>query len=378
MHDVLVAGVGIHPFGRFDKDYRELGAYAAVEALTDAAVSLSDVDMIFVANVGAEMAKGQNVIEQIGRPGVPIVNIESACASSASALLLGAQLIESGAARVVLCVGVEKAPRGFIAASGFEPWQLDSGLGVNPIYFALQAQDLLLDSGGNVSDLADVSVKNHSHAVDNPNAMYRRCVSREEVMGSRMVCPPLTLLMLCAPNEGAAACVLMHRDVARHRAIQHAITLRSIAVVSRADGDWSAPAASFQSNSRTSPSERAARLAFREAGIGPEDVDFVECQDTDSGSELAAYRDLGLCPPGDEVKLLRSGQTRLGGSRPVNPSGGLLSKGEPLGASGLGQIHELAQQLRGRCGTRQVDGARVGLAQVLGAGQTASVAVLAR
>ncbi len=225
MDRVVVAGVGIHPFGRFDADYRQIGAVAARGALEDAGVPLDEVDLIFVANVSAEMAKGHNVIEQIGRPGIPIVNVEAACASSASSLMLASQFIERGAARTILCVGVEKAPRGFIANCGYEPWQNASGLGINPIYFVLQAQELLEQTDATADDLADVSVKNHRHAVHNPNAMYRTELTREAVLASPMVCQPLHLLMLCAPNEGAAAAVLMDKDEARRRGIKDPVRL---------------------------------------------------------------------------------------------------------------------------------------------------------
>ena len=376
MEGVKVAGVGIHPFGRFDDDYRQLGAVAADRALADAGIGFDDVELTLVGNVGAEMAKGQNVLDRIGRSGRPIINVESACGSSGSALHLGAQLIGSGAYDVVLCLGVEKAPRGFIAASGYEQWQIETGLGVNPVYFALAAQELLESTDATVDDLADVSVKNHRHAVDNPNAMYRKEVTREHVLGSRMVCPPLTLLMLCAPNEGAAAAVLMSPAEADRRRITDTVDLRAVSLVSRGPDDWFVPAVAMQPR-RDSLTARAAAVAYEDAGIGPDDVDVVECQDTDAASELIAYRDLGLCPPGDEAALLRSGATTLGGRVPVNPSGGLLSKGEPLGASGLGQVHELVQQLRGRSGSRQVDGARVAVGHVMGAGHVASVVVLA-
>lgn len=377
MRGIAIVGVGIHPFGRFAIDYRELGAHAAREALTDAGITVGELDAILVANVGAEMAKGQNVMELVGRPGVPIINVEAACASSASALRLGAGMIDSGQASIVLCLGVEKAPRGFIAASGFTQWQIETGLGVNPVYFALQARELLDTTDATVEDLADVSVKNHGHAVENPNAMYRKAVTREEVLGSRPVCPPLTLLMLCAPNEGAAAAVLMHGDEASRRGFRDPVLLRSVSLVSREPDDWFVPAVS-QPAHRTSLTSRAAAAAYDEAGIGPDDLDVVECQDTDAASELIAYADLGLCKPGDEAGLLRSGATALGGRIPVNPSGGLLSKGEPLGASGLGQLHELVVQLRGRAGARQVPAARAGVGHVMGAGHNASVIVVSR
>jgi len=376
MDTVVIAGVGIHPFGRFPAGYRELGAVAARDALADAQTDAADLDLVLVGNVGAEMAKGQNVMDPLLRSGAPIINVEAACASSGSALYLGAQLIESGAARLVLCLGVEKAPRGFIAASGYEQWQIEGELGVNPVYFALQAQELIASGTVTPEDLADVSVKNHRHAIHNANAMYRKEVTRDEVLASRAVCPPLTLLMLCAPNEGAAAAVLMSREEAARRELEGAVSVRAVSLVSRGPDDWFVPAVSFPTEGRTSPTQRAARLAYETAGIGPDDIDVVECQDTDAASELLAYRDLGLCARGDEAELLRSGTTTLGGRLPVNPSGGLLSKGEPLGASGLGQVHELVQQLRGRCGPRQVEGARIGLGHVMGAGHNSSVVVL--
>lgn len=376
MRDVVVAGVGIHPFGRFPVGYRELGAHAVREALADAGVGLHEVELTLVANVGAEMAKGQNVLDPIGRTGRPIINVESACASSGSALFLGAQLIESGAAEVVLCVGVEKAPRGFVAASGYEQWQIETGLGVNPVYFALAAQDLIETTDTTVEDLADISVKNHRHAVHNPNAMYRKEVTRDEVLQSRAVCPPLTLLMLTAPNEGAAAAVLMSRAAAARRKLAAPVALRAVSLVSRGESDWFVPAVSAWDADRGSLTARAAGSAYEQSGVDPADLDLVECQDTDAASELLAYRDLGLCKPGDEAALLRSGATALGGRIPVNPSGGLLSKGEPLGASGLGQLHELVEQVRGRCGARQVHGARVGAGHVMGAGHVSSVVVV--
>ena len=178
--------------------------------------------------------------------------------------------------------------------------------------------------------------------------MYRKECTRDEVLGSRAVCPPLTLLMLCAPNEGAAAVVLMSSDEAARRGIDRA-RLAPFGVASsrvvRTTGSFLRP----RSGRPAGPASLSERLAgaYEEAGIGPDDLDLVECQDTDVASELLAYRDLLLCAAGEEAKLLRSGETTLGGRIPVNPSGGLLSKGEPLGASGLGQLHELVTQLRG-------------------------------
>jgi acetyl-CoA acetyltransferase len=374
---VVIAGVGLHPFGRFASGVEELARVAAVEAFADADIGFNDVDLTVVANVGEGMAKAQRITARLGATGRPVFGVESACASSAAALITGRDAIESGRARVVLCLGVEKAPRGFIAGAGFEPWQIKSGVGVTPIYFALQAQEMLAAAGGTPRDLAEVSVKNHANGVHNPNAMYRAAMTADQILDSKMVCPPLTLLMLCAPNEGAAAVVLMSADEARRRGVAQLVELRAVAVATRAPGDWFVPAPSRLSGVTSSPTRTAAAAAYEQSGLGPAELDVVECQDTDAGSELIAYSDLGLCAAGDEVKLLRSGDTQIGGRVPVNPSGGLLSKGEPLGASGLGQIHEVVVQLRGRAEGRQVAGARVGLAHVMGAGHVSAVTILA-
>ncbi len=252
----MIAGVGIHPFGRFPVGYRELGVVAVNDCLADAGVAPQEIDITFVANVGAEMAKGHNVLDRIHRGGNPIINVEAACASSGSALFLANNMVASGAAEIVLCLGVEKAPRGFIGRSGYEQWQIESGLGVNPLYFAIAAQELL--DGGEIveADLADVAVKNHRHSVHNPNAMYRKEFTRDQILDSKMVCAPLTLLMLCAPNEGAAAAIVMTEDMARRRGVEQPIRLRSIGLVSRGPTTGSYPPRHTRSSEAASPNGR--------------------------------------------------------------------------------------------------------------------------
>jgi acetyl-CoA acetyltransferase len=196
-------------------------------------------------------------------------------------------------------------------------------------------------------------------------------VTAEEVLGSRMICPPLTLFMLCSPNEGAAAVVVERADAGIRLA---GVSLRSHLPGSVLGED--SPLSGIDDTAITPPTTLAAGDAYAQAGLGPDDVDVVECQDTDAARELLAWAELGLCPPGGQAALLADGDTRVGGRIPVNPSGGLLSKGEPLGASALGQVVELVRQLRGDAGGRQVDGARVGLAHVIGRGANACVTVL--
>ena len=196
----------------------------------------------------------------------------------------------------MLCLGVEKAPRGFIAAVRLRGVADRDGPRCQPGVLRAAGAGAARTTDATVDDLADVSVKNHRHAVDNPNAMYRKEVSREEVLASRAVCPPLTLLMLCAPNEGAAAAVLMSRPRRPAAEASTARSLRAVSCPARPD-DWFVPAPSFPTDARTSLTERAAAPAYEQAGIGPDDVDLVECQDTDAASELLAYRDLCSVPP---------------------------------------------------------------------------------
>jgi len=378
MGRAFIAGVGIFPFGRHPHTYFQMGAVAAIQALDDAGIEARSVDVSLVANVSEGMAKGQRVMQEVGLTGAPIIAVESACASSGSSLMLAADLVASGQRDVILCVGVEKAARGYIPRSGYDDWQISTGLGANPAYFALGAYQLLNERGATVEDLADISVKNHANAVENPNAMYRKSVSREEVLGSKMVCDPLTLLMLCSPNEGAAAAVLMSEDAVKRFGVRDAVELRAVTLASATEDSWFVGSSSHLPRESSDLTRRAVRAAYEKAGIGPDDLSLVECQDTDAASELLAYSDLGLCAQGEEAKILQAGETSMGGRLPVNASGGLLSKGEPLGASGLGQMHELVTQLRGRAGSRQVEGANVGLGHVMGAGQTASVAIVSR
>jgi acetyl-CoA acetyltransferase len=236
-------------------------------------------------------------------------------------------------------------------------------------------------SGVTKDHLAAVVVKNRRHGAHNPDAMYRSDVEAADVLASRVVCEPLHLWMLCSPNEGAAAVVLRRADKgtsARHGA---AVQLDSAVLRSHLPGavlSESTPMAGLTDDTLPTPTTLAATAAYEEAGLGPRDIDVVECQDTDAARELMSYEELGLCAAGGAAEMLDAGVTSVGGRLPVNPSGGLLSKGEPLGASALGQVVELVHQLRGEAGARQVHGARVGLAHTVGRGANAGVVILRR
>jgi len=377
---VEIAGVGLHPFGRFDGvSVTEMGVVAVQGALREAGIGRGDFQAAFCGTAYAGVAAGHKVLGALGMTGMPIVDVEAGCASGGAALMLAAGAIRAGQYDTVLVFGMEKMPKGIIRSSFFEPWREEAGLAATPAYFALRAQRLMRESGVTKDHLAQVVVKNRRHGVHNPDAMFRGEVTAEQVLASRVVCEPLHLWMLCSPNEGAAAVVL--RRAAATGEGGNGVHLAAAVLRSHLPGavlSESTPLSGLTDDDLPSPTTLAAQAAFEEAGVGPADLDVVECQDTDAARELLSYEELGLCPAGDAAKLLDEGATRLGGRLPVNPSGGLLSKGEPLGASALGQVVELTRQLRGEAGPRQVEGAHVALGHTVGRGANASVVVLSR
>lgn len=394
MRDAYIAGAAMTRFGKFpDSTIRSLGEEATGGALADAGVRPEDVEIAFFSNAvagiltGQEMIRGQVALRHTGLLGIPIINVENACASASSAFYLATMAVRSGSVDVALAVGSEKLThedksKSFAAigtavdlldlarlkermatqkpdAEGVQgsptPEEADTGTGKRSFFmdiYAANSRAYMEQSGATQEDFAEVAVKSHRNAALNPKAQYREEVSLEEVLASREISWPLTLLMCSPIGDGAAAVVVCSEDYAR-RVGAEAVRVRSTALVSgrdRGPGDAGAV-------------ERAAARAYEDAGVGPDDLDVVELHDAASPAELMTYEELGLCGPGEGPKLLRSGETALGGRTPVNPSGGLLSKGHPIGATGCGQLVELVDQLRGRCGPRQVEGARIALAE---------------
>ena len=380
MTQVEVAGVGLHPFGRFpDTSITEMGVAAVRDAMAQAGLGPRGFEAAFCGTAYGGVASGHKVLGALASTGMPIVDVEAGCASGTAALMLAAGAIRAGQYRTVLVFGIEKMPKGMIRSSFFEPWQEEAGLSATPAYFALRAQRFMHASGVTKEQLAAVVVKNRRHGVHNPDAMFRKEVEAADVLASRVVCEPLHLWMLCSPNEGAAAVVLTAGDGGGGRPGR--VRLAAAVLRSHLPGpvlSESTPMSGTTDDTVPSASTLAATAAYEEAGLGPDDLDVVECQDTDACRELLAYEELGLCKPGDAGALLDEGATALGGRLPVNVSGGLLSKGEPLGASGLGQVVELVHQLRGEAGPRQVEGAGVALAHTVGRGANAGVTILVR
>jgi len=372
MTGVEIAGVGLHPFGRFAHlTATDMGVAATRDALADAgwaapADARGRIGAAYCATAYGGVAAGHRVLGALALTGIPILDVEAGCASGGAALALAASAIRSGEHDWVLVVGVEKMPAGIIRSSFFAPWQEQAGLAATPAFFALRAQRLLREHGLGRDDLAALVVKNRRWGARNPDAMFRSEVTAEQVLESRLVCEPLHLWMLCSPNEGAAAVVLRRGD--------SGVQLAAASLRSHLPGsvlDESTPLAGIDDAGVTPPTTLAASAAYEAAGLGPGDLDCVECQDTDAARELLSWVELGLCDTGDQRRLLADD-----GGPAVNRSGGLLSKGEPLGASGLGQVVELVRQLRGSAGDRQIERARVGLAHTIGRGANASVTIL--
>lgn len=373
---VKIAGTGLHPFGRFDgTSLTDLGVTAVRAALGEA--GHPTFQAAFCATVYGGVASGHKVLGALGLTGVPIVDVEAGCASGGAALMLAASAIRAGEYETVLVFGLDKMPKGIIRSSFFEPWREEAGLAATPAYFALRAQRLMHESGITKEQLAQIVVKNRSNGAHNPNAMFQKETTIDDVLASRVVCEPLHLHMLCSPNEGAAAVVLRRADLGGATDV----TLTAAILRSHLPGSVlgeATPLSGIADDDIPPPSTRAAHAAYEEAGIGPADLDIVECQDTDAAREALAYEELDLCPKGDAARLIDDGTTTRNGPMPVNASGGLLSKGEPLGASALAQVIELVTQLRGTAGPRQVDDPRVGLAHTVGRGANAAVVIVNR
>jgi len=384
MSSVAITGVGMHPFGRFDGvSTTDLGVAVVRAALREAGVGKGGFQAAFCGTAYGGVATGHKVLSRLGMTGMPIVDVEAGCASGGAALMLAAAAIRAGQYDTVVVFGTEKMPKGIIRSSFFEPWQEEAGLAATPAFFGLRAQRLCLASGVTKDHLARVVVKNRRHGTANPDAMYQKETTVEEVLASRVVCEPLHLFMLCSPNEGAAALVLRRADLPSPSVPSTPIPVTLAAAVLRSHIPGpvlseSTPLAGLSHGEVPAPTTLAATDAYEEAGLGPSDLDVVECQDTDAARELLSCEELGLCEPGGSAALLSSGATALGGRLPVNPSGGLLSKGEPLGASALGQVVELVRQLRAECGPRQVEGARTALSHTVGRGANAGVVILTR
>jgi acetyl-CoA acyltransferase len=369
MKNVIIAGVGMTSFGKFlDRNLKSLSEEAVRLALDDAGVTADAVDQVYFGNAaagvvtGQEMIRAQSSLRNTGLAGKPMFNVENACASGSSALHLAWLSIASGQSETALVVGTEKLSHEDKAVSfgAFgkavdldEPLPEGLTTGTGSIFmdlYAAKARKWMEKTGAESSDFARVVVKSRRAGALNPLAQFRKETSIEEVLNSRIVSAPLTLFMCSSIGDGAAAIFLCSEAYARKLSIQP-VFIRASAVVSAIPGDSEVVAV------------HAARKAYEQAGVGPDEIHVAELHDASAPAELIHYENLGFCAPGDAARLIRSGDTDLGGRISVNPSGGLMSRGHPLGATGAAQIVELTQQLRGQAGARQRPGAKLALAE---------------
>jgi len=359
-----IIGVGMIPFGKHEnRSLVGMGAEACRLALKDAHIKPAQVDAAFFSSglapkLFGDFTVGQNVFWEVGINRIPVINVENACTSGSTAFFLAYNMVAAGQAEMVLVCGAEKmCVPGFGLISSGES-QLDTQLGmVAPAGFALRAVRHMAEYGTTREQLAKISVKNRAHGAQNPMALFRDPLTVEEVLSAPMIVDPLTRFQCCPIADGAAAVLIGSPAVAAR--LKRKVNAECSVLVT---GNYENP----QNLANWETDRRGATTAYEKAGMGPEDIHLVECHDAFTISEILHYEALGLCPPGEGGRLVDEGVVALGGRVPVNPSGGLLSRGHPVGATGVAQIVEVVTQLRGEAGPRQVESARVGLAQCMG------------
>jgi acetyl-CoA acetyltransferase len=379
--EVAIIGVGLHPFGRFpDRSAIEMGAIATRLALRDAGIEWRDVQFAFAGSY--EVDNPDSVVNQLGLTGIPFTNIYNGCATAASVLTQVASTIRLGNHDLGIAIGLDKHLPGAFTSDPVQyslpTWYGQAGLFLTPKFFAEKIQRYMHDHGITPRTLARVAAKNYRNGARNPNAFRRQPLTEDEILGSRMLNDPLTHYMFCSPDEGAAAVVMCRADRAKEYT-DTPIYLRASEVRTRRIGAFEVHSPSIPLERDDAPTVHASRAAYERAGLGPEDVDVIQLQDTDAGAEVYHMAENGFCADGEQEALLADGATEIDGPLPINTDGGLIANGEPIGASGLRQIHELVLQLRGTAGERQVPGEpKVGFAQLYGAPGTAGVTIISR
>ena len=375
---VAVLGVGMHPWGKWGRNFVEYGVAAAQAALGDAGLSWADIQFVSGSDTIRQgypgYVAGATFAQALGWTGARVSSCYAACASGAAAINAARAQILAGLCDVALVVGADTSPKGFFAPTGGErkqdpDWLRFHLLGAtNPTYFALYARRRMELFGATREDFAAVKVKNARHGLHNPYARYRKEVTPEEVMGSPIVADPLRLLDICATSDGGAALVLSSMEFARRHGAGELVSIAAVSTVTPRFPKTVIDMPDFATDSAAAVPEVGATFrdsiaaaAFEEAGLGPEDLDVAEVYDLSTALELDWYENIGLCKQGEAERLIRDGDTAIGGRIPVNPSGGLACFGEAVPAQALAQVCELTWQLRGQAGERQVAGARVGL-----------------
>jgi acetyl-CoA acetyltransferase len=377
--DVAVLGVGMHPWGKWGRPFVEYGVDAALTALDDAGVDWTDVEFVAggetVRNGYAGYVAGASITQALGWNGARVASAYAACASGATALEAARTRILAGLCDVALVVGADTTPKGFLAPNAGERWDDPDWLrfrllgATNPTYFGLYARRRMDLHGATPDDFAAVKVKNARHGLHNPNARFRKEVTIDDVRASPVVAHPLHLLDICATSDGGAAVVLTSMDFARRRAeASSPVRVRAVSTVTPRFPNAVIEMPNFATDSAVAAApadltfrDSIAHAAYEEAGIGPDELSLAEVYDLSTALELDWYENIGLCKEGEAERLLRDGDTTIGGRIPVNPSGGLACFGEAVPAQAIAQVCEVTWQLRGQAGDRQVEGARCGI-----------------
>lgn len=392
MNNVYITGVGMIPFAKPGKHapYNEMGAQAARIALTDAGLAYELVQQAYVGYVYGDSTAGQRVLYEVGMTGIPVVNVNNNCSTGSSALFLARQAVQSGAVDCALALGFEQMNPGALGSvfadrpSPFDRFDAATeelvGQGEIPLalrYFGGAGKAHMDQYGTKLSTFAKIRAKASRHAANNPMALFRNVVTEDEVLTSPVMWPGvMTRLMACPPTCGAAAAVVCSEAFAQKHGLNRSVRIKAQAMTT--DGPATFGARDMREVVGFSMAKEAAHQVYEAAGVGPRDIDVVELHDCFAQNELISYEALGLCPEGGAEKFVVDGDNTYGGKVVTNPSGGLLSKGHPLGATGLAQCTELVQQLRGTAEARQVQGARLALQHNLGLGGACVVTLYER
>ena len=376
MSDVYVLGVDMIKFGRFpERTVPDLGAEAALLALDDAGLNIGNMEAFYCGNLGqANAMVGQRILQEIGQTGIPVVNCSNACATGATAFREAWTSIKAGLYDVVLAVGVEQMGTGLLGGAGGGvgiPKEGLLGSGTMPAVFAEAGMEHSRQYGTTFEQFAKISVKNHHHSTMNPKARYQIETPLEEVMNAEMISYPNTKLMCSVNVDGAAAAVLVSEKKAKELGMQRAVRIKASVMTSDPYQERDLVMPDVNSCTRKAASE-----AYEMAGLDSNDIDLVELHDCFATAEMLHYENLGLCEDGEAGRLIDEGEVELGGRIPVNVSGGLLSKGHPLGATGIANIYEVCTHLRGEAGKRQVEGAKIGMTHVIGLGSACGIHIL--
>ena len=379
--EVAIVGIGMHEFGRHDGvTGMEQGVIAVRRALADAGLKWEDMQFAFGGSAAAGAA--DTMVSQLGLTGLQFINVANGCATGGSALFSAFNTIKSGVFDLGIAIGFDKHERGAFRVdtrgAGLGSWYGASGLALTTQFFGMKINRYMHEHGITSSTLAKVSAKAFRNGAENPMAWRRKPLSEEEILDSAMLSYPLTQYMFCSPGEGGVALILARADDAR-KYTDRPIYLKAAAIRSRRFGSFEVLAPSIALEHNTGPTVDASKAAFEMAGMGPDDMDLAQLQDTEAGAEVMHMAENGFCAHGEQERMIQEGETEIGGRLPVNTDGGCLANGEPIGASGLRQVFENVLQLRGDAGTRQVPNEpKTAYTHVYGAPGISGVTILSR